>query len=488
MDKLDNFLIAGYLPTIGVEVHVQLKTKSKMFCACKLDMDEVRPNSNICPICLGLPGSLPAVNKAALDLAIRFGLAVDAEIDLKSSFDRKNYFYPDLPKSYQITQLFQPICQKGKINIISNDKVYQIDLERAHLEEDAAKLTHPPGKNYSLVDFNRAGSPLLEVVSSPTLHSSSQAKAFLEMLHLIVVSQGISEGSMQKGQFKFDLNVSIAKPDSKELGVKVELKNLNSFRYAKLALDFEIERQIQVLKQGGSIRQQTRGYDETSGQTMLQRYKEEAMDYRYFPEPDLPSLDLESSLIEEQRAKLRTLPIQVIDYLDKLKITSSEISTLLSDADLYWLMNKLLESSTVSEALAKQLINILLSDFIYFKNQNPSLITSDLNLDTLIEVAQSLLDDKISSKIFKQIAGDIFSGKTLEEALQKHNLILVSDDGQIQIWIDQAIENNPKAWQDYLAGNSRALGAIIGKIMSYSSGQANPKIINKLLLAKAKSR
>ncbi|MCK4799592.1 Asp-tRNA(Asn)/Glu-tRNA(Gln) amidotransferase subunit GatB, partial [Candidatus Parcubacteria bacterium] len=277
-----------YEPTIGMEVHVELKTNSKMFCSCANDPDEIKPNKNICPICMGHPGTLPVANKKAVEYVIKTGLALDCKIAELSKFDRKNYFYPDLPKGYQISQYDQPLCEKG--HLLINDR--KIGITRIHLEEDTGKLIHPKGAAHSLVDLNRAGTPLMELVTEPEISSSVEAKEFCRQFQLIVKCIGVSDADMEKGQMRCEVNISLKPVGQKEFGTKVEIKNLNSFRAVERSIEYEIKRQTEVLGEGGKINQETRGWNADKQETYSQRKKEEAHDYRYFPEPDLPPLDL----------------------------------------------------------------------------------------------------------------------------------------------------------------------------------------------------
>ena len=320
--------MSKYKPTIGIEIHTQLATKSKMFCGCDNDSRGAKPNTNICQVCYALPGSLPVVNRGAIAMAIKMAIGFNSKIADVTSFDRKNYFYPDSPKGYQITQMDQPIIQDGFVEILVDGEFKKIGIHHAHLEEDAGKLTHPEGSEYSLVDFNRAGTPLVEIVSEPDIKSPEEAKRFLQEIHNIVTSLGICNGDMEHGNFKFDLNVSIS--DTDELGTRVELKNLNSFRNAERALKYEIKRQEDMLAEGKAISQETRGWNDAKSKTFAQRSKEEANDYRYFPEPDLPPFNLDRDFVSDIQKEITVLPIEIRKDLNNLGLSVDDQDLLIS--------------------------------------------------------------------------------------------------------------------------------------------------------------
>ena len=320
--------MSKYKPTIGIEIHTQLATKSKMFCGCNNDSRGSKPNINICPVCMALPGTLPVVNKGAVEMAIKMAKGFNAKVANVTSFDRKNYFYPDSPKGYQITQMYEPIIQDGFVEILIGKEFKKIGIHHAHLEEDAGKLTHPDGADYSLVDYNRAGTPLVEIVSEPDINSPEEAKRYLQEIYNIVTALGVCNGDMEHGNFKFDLNVSVS--DSEELGTRTELKNLNSFRNAERALKYEIQRQIDLLESGEKVKQETRGWNDAKSKTFSQRSKEEANDYRYFPEPDIPPLNLSNDFISEIQKEIEALPSTIRRELYEIGLSVDDQDLLIS--------------------------------------------------------------------------------------------------------------------------------------------------------------
>ena len=470
-------MIKKYLPTIGIEIHVQLATKSKMFCSCDNDSRGAKPNTNICPVCMALPGALPVVNKGAIVMAIKLAKGFSAKVAPDTSFDRKNYFYPDSPKGYQITQMDQPIIQDGFVEILIDGKFKKIGIHHAHLEEDAGKLTHPNGANYSLVDFNRAGTPLVEIVSEPDIKSAEEAKRFLMEVHNIVTSLGICNGDMEHGNFKFDLNVSVS--DTQKLGTRTELKNLNSFRNAERALNYEIQRQISVLDSGENIIQETRGWDDTKSKTFSQRSKEDANDYRYFTEPDIPPLSISSQFIKTAQADISFLPIVIRKELYELKLSADEQDILLSQPDTTKIFQQA-HDLLADPLLVKKAINWLVGDYQSQLSASPEgLRLSGANLVELINLIES---GEISSKIAKHIFPDVAKGISPKELVLSQGLKQVSDDSQLEAVINKVISENPGPLKDYRSGNERVLGFFIGQVMKDTNGQANPSKVNELMI------
>jgi len=464
-----------YKTTIGIEIHVQLNTKTKMFCSCDNDSRSSEPNTNICPVCLGFPGTLPVINGAAVRSAIKLGLALNAQIATDTKFDRKNYFYPDLPKGYQISQFDQPIVGEGHVELLVDGEWQTIGVERAHLEEDAAKLIHPAGKDYSLVDYNRGGTPLIEIVSKPEIHSPAAAKRYLQEIYNIAMSLGITDGDMEHGNFKFDLNVSVS--DTDKLGAKVELKNLNSFRNAERALSFEIKRQIEMKNNGETIDQETRGWDDAKSRTFSQRGKEMAHDYRYFPEPDLPPLKVTSAMIDEVRTTLPALPLEVRKRLHELGISSDDQDLLIGQPQTLQIFDDAADELQKPE-LVKKAVNWLVGDYqpqVVVGNQQ----LSGKNLAQLILLVES---GDISSKIAKDIFSDVTKGQAPEVIVQERGLKQVSDTGELETIIREVLDKNPQAIEDYRAGKAQALGFLVGQVMAATRGQANPGLANKLLV------
>ncbi len=468
--------MSQYKPTIGIEIHAQLATNSKMFCGCNNDSRGALPNTNICPVCLALPGTLPVINKGAIDMAIKLAKGFNAEVARITSFDRKNYFYPDSPKGYQITQMDQPIIKNGYVEILVGGEFKKIGIHHAHLEEDAGKLTHPAGADYSLVDFNRAGTPLTEIVSEPDIKSTEQAKRYLQEVYNIVTSLGVCNGDMEHGNFKFDLNVSIS--DSSTLGTRTELKNLNSFRNAERALNYEIARQIAVLESGGVIEQETRGWNDTKAVTFSQRSKEQANDYRYFPEPDLPPITLSQSYIDQVQSQITVLPIDVRKDLVNLNLNADEQDVLLAQPATIAIF-KDAESALKKPELIKKAVNWLVGDYqsILATNKKPHLTGE--RLAELIELVESGV---ISSKIAKSIFADIVAGAKPSDIVAQKGLKQVSDDSELENIIKKIILDNPKPVDDYRSGNARVLGFFVGEVMKQTKGQANPSKVNQLMI------
>lgn len=462
-------------PTIGIEIHVQLNTKTKMFCACDNDSRTAEPNTNVCPICLGFPGTLPTINRVAVASAIKLGLALNAEIAHHTKFDRKNYFYPDLPKGYQISQFDQPIVGEGQVEVLVDGQWQVIGVERAHLEEDAAKLIHPAGKDYSLVDYNRGGTPLIEIVSKPDMHSPSSARRYLQEIYNIAMSLGITNGDMEHGNFKFDLNISLS--DTDQLGTKVELKNLNSFRNAERALSYEIGRQTELLESGQSIDQETRGWDDAKSRTFSQRGKEMAHDYRYFPEPDLPPLQIDEATIAQARADLPALPIAVRRRLVELGVTLDDQDMLIDQPKTLQIFDesaKLLDGP----ALIKKALNWLVGDYQALLTKTESELTGS-NLAELVRLVEA---GAISGKIAKDILPEVVAGQNPKQIIEQKGLKQMSDSSELEQIIKAVITEHPQAVADYQAGKAQALGFMVGQVMSKTRGQANPGMVNQLLL------
>jgi len=468
--------MSKYKPTIGIEIHAQLATNSKMFCGCNNDSRGALPNTNICPVCLALPGTLPVINKGAIDMAIKLAKGFNAEVARTTSFDRKNYFYPDSPKGYQITQMDQPIIKNGHVEILVAGEFMKIGIHHAHLEEDAGKLTHPDGADYSLVDFNRAGTPLTEIVSEPDIKSTEQAKRYLQEVYNIVTSLGVCNGDMEHGNFKFDLNVSIS--DSSTLGTRTELKNLNSFRNAERALNYEIARQIAVLESGGVIEQETRGWNDAKAETFSQRSKEQANDYRYFPEPDLPPITLSQSYIDQIQSQIVVLPIDVRKDLAELNLNADEQDVLISQPKTIMIF-KDAESALKNPELIKKAVNWLVGDYQAILAANKKSLLTGQHLAELIELIEN---GDISSKIAKSIFADIVAGAKPSDIVAQKGLKQVSDDSELESIIKKIILDNPKPVDDYRSGNARVLGFFVGEVMKQTKGQANPSKVNQLMI------
>jgi aspartyl-tRNA(Asn)/glutamyl-tRNA(Gln) amidotransferase subunit B len=471
------------IPIIGLEIHVELKTKSKMFCSCKNDPDERHPNLNVCPICMGHPGTLPVINEEAVKKVIKTGLALNCQISEYSFFERKNYFYPDLPKGYQISQYSTPFCKNGFLKILGK----KIRIRRVHLEEDTARLIHE--KNYSLVDFNRAGIPLMELVTEPDIRSAKEARKFAEELQLILRYLDVSNADMEKGQMRVEANISLTK-DERKLGTKVEIKNLNSFRSVERAIDFEIERQERVLSQGKKVIQETRGWDPVAEITLVQREKEEAHDYRYFPEPDLPILHFNENFIEKIRAEIPELPQQKRErFKREYGINEKAIEVFVKDKDFGEYFEKVIsefEPNLPKEKLSRLIklaTNYLTTDLQgLLKGASVSGEDFLITPENFAEFITMIEEGKISSKIAKIVLEEMFkTGADPSHIIEEKGLVLITDETEIEKIIHQVISENQKAVSDFKKGKETALQFLIGKIMAKTKGKANPKIAREIL-------
>jgi len=476
-----------YKPTIGLEVHAELRTNSKMFCSCKNDPDEKRPNYNICPICTAQPGTLPVANEEAIKAVIKTGLALNCEIARNSKFDRKNYFYPDLPKGYQISQYDMPLCGKGFLEI----EGHKIGITRIHLEEDTGRLAHPEGADYSLVDFNRAGLPLMELVTDPDITSGREARLFAEELQMILRYLGVSSADMEKGQMRVEVNISISK--GKTLGTKVEIKNLNSFKVVEKAVDFEIARQREVLESGEKVVQETRGWHDKKEITFSQREKEEAHDYRYFPEPDLPPLYFDEAFIEKIQGQIPELPEQKRDrFAHEYDLDAKTIEIFVVNKDLSeyfekvvsefdeWLKTEKIESG---EKLYKLVSNYLISD-IQGLLQGKEFIETEFKVtpENFAEFIKMIYKGEIGSKVAKMVLLDMFNtGADPSTIVKENNLGQMTDDSALEKIIKEIIEKNPKAVEDYKAGKQNSVQFLTGQVMKETRGTAKPDKVQDLL-------
>lgn len=476
-----------YVPTIGLEVHVQLKTKSKMFCSCAVEYG-TDPNTRTCPVCLGFPGALPVMNRDALEMTALTGLMLGCKVAPICKFDRKNYFYPDMPKNYQITQYDQPICLDGGVplgefaypkdaqkSIVNPGKV--VRLTRIHLEEDVAKSTH--FETSTGIDFNRAGTPLMEIVSEPDIANPEEAFAYLTALQQILVYGGVSDADMEKGQLRCDCNVSVALEGSKQLGTKIEIKNMNSISAVRRALAFEIERQTGVVKAGGQLVQSTRRWDDDSGQTFEMRVKESAHDYRYFPDPDLLPVDT-SVFMDEVRTRPPELPHEKRErFVRDYGVTAYDASVLASERVLADYFDAAAKGAKKPKSVANWIINDLLSSLAAAEKTVTDCPVSAQSLDELVNLIDA---GSISSKQGKEVFAEMFaSGKPAAQIVEEKGLKQESDVGAIEALCQQAIANSPKAVAEYKAGKTQAINAIKGQVMKLSQGKANPVLVSEML-------
>ena len=474
----------SYKPTIGLEIHIELNTRFKMFCGCANDPDERRPNFNICPVCTAQPGSLPVINEEAVRKVIKTGLALNCQIPEFSKFDRKNYFYPDLPKGYQISQEYKPLCLQGFLEI--DDR--KIRIKNVHLEEDTGKLIHPEGADYSLVDFNRAGIPLMELATEPDITSTKEAKKFAEELHLIMHYLNVSDADMEKGQMRVEVNISLSA--DKELGTKVEIKNLNSFRAVGKGIEYEIERQTEILNKKGKIVQETRGWDDIKGVTVSQREKEEAHDYRYFPEPDLPPLHFSKEFIGKIKSEIPELPTQRRERFKKeYGLLDKDAEIFVYNKDLGEYFEKVVsefESNLSREKLSgliKLATNYLITD-LQGLLKGASVTEEDFLItpENFAEFISLIYEDKISSKMAKMVLLEMFkTGADPSNIIEEKGLVQITDEAEIEKIVKDIVSNNPKVIEDYKKGKTNAFQYLIGEIMIKTRGKANPQLVNKLL-------
>ena len=520
-----------YKPTIGLEIHIELDTQSKMFCSCWNDPEEKYPNVNICPICLGHPGTLPVINKEAVKKVLKTAIALNCEIQKRTFFERKNYFYPDLPKGYQISQYSAPLAQRGYLEIPIKNK--KIRIERIHLEEDTGKLIHPEGTDYSLVDFNRAGIPLMELVTEPDIESAQEARAFVYELQLILRYLGVSRANMEKGELRCEVNISLRNLKSQvfrgphsagsgmgqessfqwspfrwkrngagvksELGTKVEIKNLNSLRAVEKAIEYEIKRQREILERGERVVQETRGWDEKKEITFSQREKEEAHDYRYFPEPDLPPLKIEEKMIQEIKSEIPELPSQRRERLKKeYFLSDKEADFYVSQKDMGeyfekviselrdWIKTKKLKEKVEEEEfkkLIKLASNYILTDLQALLKETK--ITGEdflITPENFAEFVSMIYTGEISSKIAKTLLKEMFAtGADPSQIIENKGLRQITNEKELEKIVKEVIEKNSQAVEDFKKGKTAALQFLIGQVMAQTKGKANPEIVNKIL-------
>lgn len=468
---------------IGLEVHAQLLTRGKLFCACSTVFG-VKPNQNTCPVCLGLPGALPVLNQRTVDLAILAGLALNCNVQNESVWERKNYFYQDLPKGYQITQFAKPLCLDGKLNIRVGNQTKAIGITRIHMEEDAGKSLHDTsGDDFTRVDLNRAGVPLIEIVSEPDMRSAEEAGAYLRTLRSIVQYAEVCDGNMDEGSMRCDANISIRPVGQKNFGTKVELKNINSVKFLEKAIAYEVERQKAVLAQGGTIVQETRGYDSIKNITYSMRTKEDAHDYRYFPDPDLVPLLVDSTWIARCQKILPELATQkAARFISQYQISEYDADVLTQEkalADYY-------EASVQAHNNPKKISNWIQSELLReLNNADREIKDCPISPQNLAGLVALIDNGTISGKIAKTVFEDMYqTGKKAEEIVKEKNLVQVSDTGAIEKTIAEVIAANPTQYQQYKSGKDKLFGFFVGQVMKAMQGQANPDVVNELLKQK----
>lgn len=471
-----------YETVIGVEVHAQLRTKSKMFCGCGT-MFGLSANSQTCPVCLGLPGSLPVINRMAVEMAVRAGLALNCTITASNQFARKNYFYPDLPKGYQISQYESPICQHGWIEIDGGEGARRVRIRRAHLEEDAGKNVHETGSGTSRVDLNRAGTPLLEIVTEPDMRSADEVVSYLKGLRDILMYLEVCDGNMEEGNFRCEPNLSLRPVGQTEFGTKVELKNINSFKYVKDAMEYEIKRQTKVLRDGGKIYQETRLWNIERGETAVMRSKEEAHDYRYFPDPDLVPLKLEQTWIEGCRSSLPELPaVRMRRFMEMYGLPEYDAGVLTASKG----MAEYFESCVAQFNQPKTVSNWVMGELTReLNNSGTDIAASPVSPERLVDLMQMVDRGTISLKVARELFPELYrSGKSPEQIVQEKGLTQVSDEGALGKVIDEVLAKSPAQVAQFKEGKQQVLGFLVGQVMKASGGKANPGKVNELLKKK----
>lgn len=480
-----------YEAIIGLETHCQLSTKSKIFCNCSTEFGAT-PNQNVCPVCMGMPGVLPVLNQKVLEYAVKAGLALNCEIASYSKFDRKQYFYPDLPKNYQISQYDLPIAEHGwlEIELIDadgNPVPKRIGITRLHMEEDAGKLVHAgsdrlSGSAYSLVDFNRTGVPLVEIVSEPDMRSGQEAAEYAQELRRILRYLGVSDGNMQEGSLRCDVNISVRPVGQEKFGTKVEIKNMNSFNAIQRAIEYEIDRQIKALEAGERIVQETRLWEEGTQKTISMRIKEGSSDYRYFPEPDLAPIEASAEQLEKWKSELPELPAQKRHrYENELGLSAYDARVLTDDRSV----TEYFEAVVAAKANPKQAANWVMGDIAaYLNNEKLSIAKIALTPLTLAELISKIEDGTISGKIAKEILPKLFEGSSVTEAVESIGGGQISDASALEAIIDQIVAANPKELEQYRSGKTKLLGFFVGQVMKQTGGRANPKLTNQILAQK----
>lgn len=466
-----------FIPTIGLEIHINLKSQTKMFCRCTNDFFDTVPNSNVCPVCMGLPGTLPRLSEECLILGIKLARALNLNVNKKCNFDRKNYFYPDLPLGYQITQQNNPLANEGFIEILSYDgKVKKYDIEKLHIENDAGKLIHSGVNSY--VDYNRAGQPLAELVSKPTFHNEKEVIEFLKEIQLLCRYNNISQCDMEKGELRCDVNISIAKKGSKKLGTKVEVKNLNSFVAISSAILYEINRQIEMHKNNEKIIQETRGWNDIKKMTISQRQKEEANDYRYFTEPDLYPIEIDDDYIKNIESQLVEGPsAKILRFMKDYNMNIDDAKTFAMNIKLAVFFEKL--TKTIKDY--KLVSNILLSHLLFLQKENDTdeIIISEKDFIFIFNLIQENKLSKTNAKIL--ITRLFYKEGDINKLIEKHNLLQVSDDDYIKKVVIKILDQNKAIVEKYKNGHTNVFGFFVGQVMKETQGKANPKLVNEIL-------
>jgi len=478
-------VLAQYEPVIGLEVHVQLATNTKIFCGCATGFG-AQPNTNVCPVCLGLPGALPVLNRKVVEYAMKAGLALNCQVRSESIFARKNYFYPDLPKGYQISQYDRPLAEHGWIDILVGEEHKKIGVTRVHLEDDAGKSIHDGYRDsdrYTYVDLNRTGTPLIEIVSEPDMRTADDAYAYLSELKLLMQFIDVSECDMEKGQLRCDANVSVRKRGAKEFGTKAEVKNLNSFRFVKLAIEHEVQRQIAVIESGGSVAQESRLYNVETGETVSMRSKEAAHDYRYFPEPDLLPLKISDQWLGEIRAGMTELPpVRRKRFVEQygLREYDAQVLTATRESADYF------ERAAVASRDARVAANWVMGDLAgALKAEGKEIADSPVSAEKLGELLALIKKGEISGKLAKEIFPKMWAtGDSATVIIEREGLRQISDTGALDAIVDEVLAKNAPQVEQYRGGKQTVIGFLVGQVMKASKGQANPGMVNELLKKK----
>lgn len=482
---------------IGLEIHVQLATKSKMFCSCDNTGENKPVNTTVCPVCMGHPGTLPVPNETAIRLGVMTAMALHCRIPEQSKFDRKSYFYPDLPKGYQISQFDEPVGGEGHLDVLVGEHQHRVGLTRLHLEEDAAKLTHPEGKNFSVVDFNRAGSPLAEIVTEPDMRSPEEAGAFLRELRLIVRYLGVSDGDMEKGHLRCDANISLRPKNETVLFPKTEIKNLNSFRAVERALAYEIKRQTELWDAGTpeSVTS-TRGWDDAKGETVLQRVKEDAADYRYFPEPDIPPLNFTNEYLRSIEAETPELPAaRRVRFATEYELASHDLDVLVNDKQLgdfveeviselkAWVVTQKKDWDHERSTLTKQAVNLIINRFAKFLAEHGQTVAeSKVSAENMAEFVTLVSSGTINNQAAQKVLEAMFAtGQDPSQIIDEQGLAQMSDEGAMTEIVESVLSANPDVVADVKAGKQQAMMFLVGQVMKESKGKANPQIVRALL-------
>jgi len=478
-----------YESVIGIEVHVELCTESKMFCACSADFFGQEPNQLVCPVCMGYPGVLPVVNEQAVEYAVRVGLALGCQIAPFSKFDRKNYAYPDLPKGYQISQYDLPICQGGWVDIDVEGVQKRVRIRRVHLEEDTAKEFHEG--DASLIDYNRSGVPLLEIVTEPDIHSGEDARQYLTELRTLFRYLGVSSADMEKGAMRCEPNVSVRPKGSAHMGVKTEIKNLNSFRAVKLAIEYETRRHIEVLEAGGQIEQVTMGWDERSGRTVVQRSKEGSEDYRYFPDPDLPPIRLSPEYISAVQSSLPETPrVKRERFVAEYGLRAADAAVLATDAEVAAYYEACVQAAEPKAVDAHTVCNWVVGELFRLANDTGTALTdSPVTPQALAELLEQVEQKQINAGTGKVVLEEMFAtGRAASEIVAERGLAQIQNVDQIGEMVDRVLEEHPDPVAQYLAGKESVIGFLIGQVMRTSRGKAEPQLVQRLLRGRLEDR